>query len=104
MNRVPPTATAFVHRDSRLLIAQDTAWGDRDPQRVIAANLDWLEGFSAALRPHVSGSSYQNFIDPSLRGWERAYYGSNLDRLTAVKRAYDPDDVFRFRQGIPTRT
>jgi len=102
MNRVPPTATAFVHRDSRLLIAQDTAWGDRDPERVIAANLDWLEGFSAALRPHASGASYQNFIDPSLRGWERAYYGSNLDRLTAVKRAYDPDDVFRFRQGIPT--
>ena len=58
--------------------------------------------FSGSWRPLIatSGSSYQNFIDSSLRGWERAYYGPNLDRLTAVKRAYDPDDVFRFRQGI----
>ncbi|MFL5821704.1 MAG: FAD-binding oxidoreductase [Solirubrobacteraceae bacterium] len=103
MNAVPAGATAFVHRDSRLLVALDTAWGDRDPERVIAANLHWLEGFSAALRPHVSGSSYQNFIDPSLRDWRRAYYGSNLERLVAVKRTYDPDDVFRFPQSIPTR-
>jgi hypothetical protein len=101
MNRVPSGATAFVHRDSRLLVALDTAWAGRDPARLVAANLGWLEGFSAALQPHVSGSSYQNFIDPSLRGWQRAYYGSNLERLKAVKRAYDPDDAFRFHQSIP---
>jgi len=103
MNRVPAAATAFVHRDSRLLIALDTAWGDREPERVVSANLDWLEGFSAAIRPHVSGSAYQNFIDPSLRDWQRAYYGSNFERLVAVKRRYDPDNVFRFHQSIPTR-
>jgi hypothetical protein len=40
---------------------------------------------------------YANFREPDLRDPERAYYGTNCDRLLAVKRRYDPDDFFRFR-------
>ncbi len=47
--------------------------------------------------------AYQNYIDPDLRSWEHAYYGSNLRRLAEAKRKHDPGNFFHFPQGIPRR-
>ena len=54
-----------------------------------------------ALGRYSNGQAYQNFIDPALGDWQRAYYGPNIKRLVAAKRKYDPDALFRFAQGIP---
>ena len=98
LNRIAPDATAFVHRD-QLYSAQMLAyWGSAGEA---AAAGTWLDELDAALAPHASGQAYQNYIDPGLRGWERAYYGQNLARLESIKRTWDPDSVFRFAQGIP---
>jgi len=92
-NRPAPDATAFVHRDMLFSLQYFTAGGP--------ASRHWANGVWKALRPYASGQAYQNYIDPQLRTWQRAYYGSNLARLREVKKQVDPDFMFRFRQAIP---
>ena len=43
-----------------------------------AASRSWINGVWKALRPYASGQAYQNYIDPQLTTWQRAYYASNL--------------------------
>ena len=102
INRVAPDATAFVHRSSRFLAQYSTHWAARSTPEVIAANIAWLDRFHDAMRPHASGFAYQNYIDGRLPDWPRAYYGTNLPRLSAIKARHDPDGFFRFAQSIPT--
>jgi FAD/FMN-containing dehydrogenase len=96
INRPRPDATAFVHRDALFSLQYLTYFGGSG-----RAADRWLGGVWRALRPYASGRAYQNYIDPQLAGWQRAYYGSNLARLREIKRQVDPDFSFRFRQAIP---
>jgi FAD/FMN-containing dehydrogenase len=99
LNRPAADATAFVHRDM-LFSLQYLAYvgGGADAAR---GSRRWINGTWRALRPHASGEAYQNYIDPDLDRWQRAYYGDNLERLREIKRDVDPDFRFRFPQAIP---
>ena len=90
INRVAPDATAFVHRDQLCAIQYLSYGGDQA----------WLRQTWQAMRPHVSGQAYQNYIDSDLHGWEQAYYAGNYTRLAATRREYDPHHFFNFRQAI----
>ena len=96
INRVPRAKTAFVHRDTLYSIQYTAQWSGSGTQ-----SLAWLNGLYAQMRPYASGFAYQNYVDPQQPNWPHAYYGSNLSRLKAVKRKFDPKNTFRFAQSIP---
>ncbi|MEU8570182.1 FAD-binding oxidoreductase [Streptomyces pathocidini] len=97
INRIAPTATAFVHRRSRVLAQYMVNWpAGHGPSAPTA----WLNGLYRAMRPYASGAAYQNYADPALEDWRRAYYGPAADRLARVKHRYDPDRVFDHPQAV----
>ncbi len=100
VNRVKPSATAFVHRNA-LFGAQYTAdWTYGAASPGVERQHAWLRSFWTSMRPHASGQAYQNYIDPDLTNWRQAYYGANLARLQQVKKTYDPTRLFTFPQAI----
>lgn len=99
MNRGPVDATAFAHRDKAFYIAADSSWetDDPEPERHIA----WAEAFWRAVAPHTDGA-YASFMGDE--GEERiraAYPPATYDRLAAIKRRYDPQNLFRLNPNIP---
>ncbi|WP_138899120.1 FAD-binding oxidoreductase, partial [Streptomyces chryseus] len=97
VNRVDPLATAFVHRRSRMLAQYIGAWRAGTTG---TAQQAWLKTAHGAMRRHASGAAYQNYTDASLTNWRKAYYGAAADRLTALKKRYDPDRLFDFPQAL----
>jgi Berberine and berberine like len=55
----------------------------------------------AAMRPYLPGDGYVNYCDLDLQNFADAYWGANLPRLSAVKKAYDTDNLFHHPQSVP---
>lgn len=91
--------TAYPHRQARFVSTPGVRWQDpKDDDRVIG----WLKDLSQGLAPHTVPGAYVNFIaEPDGRADDA--YGANLARLSTIKRRYDPDNLFRATQNIPTR-
>jgi FAD/FMN-containing dehydrogenase len=90
-----------------------SAFGDRSAQfvlNVIARTPDadgfdesvaWARGTAEALAPVSRGGAYVNFMGDAGDERLRASYGSaKYDRLVALKRRYDPANLFRLNQNI----
>ncbi|MGW3148477.1 FAD-binding oxidoreductase [Streptomyces sp. NPDC001177] len=97
VNRVSPTATAFVHRRSRMLAQYIASWGAGASGSTAQS---WLTTAHDAMKPYASGAAYQNYTDPTLRDWRKAYYGDAAARLKQVKTKYDPNRFFTYPQGL----
>ncbi|MEU9730935.1 FAD-binding oxidoreductase [Streptomyces sp. NPDC048002] len=97
VNRVDPTATAFVHRRSRMLAQYIAAWRAGTDG---ATARSWLAGAHAAMRPYASGAAYQNYTDPDLKDWRKAYYGDAAPRLARLRKRYDPEGFFTYPQSL----
>jgi FAD/FMN-containing dehydrogenase len=88
--------TAFSHRDAMVEFVAAARWTDRteDESRIAAARR-----CAAALDRFASGAYVNVLIDESA-GVARAYPPHKLARLTALKDAYDPANVFHLNQNI----
>jgi FAD/FMN-containing dehydrogenase len=96
--RVPNDATAFAHRDRRIMVNLAALYEDprdRDDREA------WVGQFAQAVVGEGTGA-YVNFLngDGATRIRE-AYPGATWDRLVDVKRRYDPTNLFRLNQNIP---
>lgn len=96
--RVDRDATAFAHRDKRYLVAVIGIWLDEseDPQVHHRWTTDLYQKIS-----HEGDGVYVNFLSDD--GPERigdAYPEATLARLRAIKRQYDPGNLFTFNQNI----
>jgi FAD binding domain/Berberine and berberine like len=66
-----------------------------------ASHLTNVANVYAAMRPYLPGAAYVNYCDLDLQNWADAYWGPNLPRLSAVKKAYDGDNLFHHQQSVP---
>ena len=56
------------------------------------------------MRPFSTGGVYVNNLGDEGEDRVRAAYGSNYDRLVALKTKYDPTNFFRLNQNIKPTT
>ena len=98
IGRVPDDAMAFTGRDARFEMSADTAW---DGPVTTRANRDWVRRAMAIVEPDTIAGRYANEIAEAGPEETRAIYGdAKLARLTRLKRAWDPDNVFRLNHSI----
>ena len=99
--RVPEAATAFPTRSARFWLNIYGFWPDAQDDE---ARIAWVKGLSDAMGPHAMAGQYVNFLghdDTDAHRKALAAYGPvKLDRLMAVKRRYDPTNLFRINHNI----
>jgi hypothetical protein len=101
-NRTAPEVTAFPHRSSSYWL-KHTARIDQPTSTAEQEARQWVNRSWAAVHGDGTGRVFPNFADLELEDWGSAYFGSNYRRLVELKRRYDPDNLFRFRQSLPLR-
>jgi len=94
---VDDDATAFSHRRIRFEYVAAAKWSDpgEDSLRMGSARRA-----AAKLDPFASGAYVNALSDEGASGVRRAYSEAKRARLTAVKDAYDPDNVFHLNHNI----
>jgi FAD/FMN-containing dehydrogenase len=99
--RVSADATAFGDRSMPNMLSIDSIWSEAADDE---ANIAWTREFWQRMQPHSHrGRMYLNFPGLGEEGERllRDSFGANYARLQAIKRKYDPGNVFRFNPNIP---
>jgi len=101
-SRVRVEETAFPHRQHSWNVFAWSVWENpADSER----NIHWTRQCWEAMRPFLVGGSYVNYVSDEGDTFARSAYGSNYDRLVALKNKYDPTNFFRMNHNIkPTQT
>ncbi|WP_244181562.1 BBE domain-containing protein [Streptomyces curacoi] len=96
-HRVGPEETAFSYRDADFSIALSPTLTTREE---CEAQKDWVRAYHRTLERHSMGGGYVNFMDSDDQDRVQANYRDNRARLTALKRRYDPGNLFRLNHNI----
>ena len=100
MARVAAEASAFGERSAPILLGIEANWEEPGDDE---ANVSWARRTASEMRRFSrDGGMYLNFPG-FLEGGQRMMreaYGSNYERLAAIKMGYDPANLFRINQNI----
>jgi FAD/FMN-containing dehydrogenase len=97
-SRVGERETAFGHREWMFNCVITAAWRDASEAE---SNMRWLRDAWDAMRPHLAAGAYVNYLGEADPASVVAAYGNDkYARLTAVKTAYDPKNLFCMNQNI----
>ena len=96
-SRVPEDATAFAYRGGGW--AGVIVGVDPDPANAGLIS-QWARDYWQELHPASAGGAYINFMMNEGQDRIKASYRGNYDRLTQVKRRYDPGNMFHINQNI----
>lgn len=95
-NRVPADATAYPHRDAEFVMNVHSRWAN-PPEDTACTR--WAREVFDKTAPYATGGVYVNFITDDEQRVQAAY-GANYGRLAALKRKYDPTNMFCVNQNI----
>ena len=96
--RVPEDGTAYAGRAARFDLSADAAWTDPAAD---ASNVAWVRRAMAVVEPDATHGRYANGISHAGPEETRLIYGdAKLARLVALKRAWDPDNVFHVNHNV----
>jgi FAD/FMN-containing dehydrogenase len=99
--RVPLESMAVNFRSARFNVSAMAAWASPGDD---AAEIAWARETAAALEPcSLAGGGYVNYMqqDEPVDRVRAAFGPEKFERLRALKRKFDPDNVFRLNQNIP---
>lgn len=100
-SRVGPDETAFGDRSAPYMLSVDGNWTDaKDEERVIPWVRDVID--QAERLPGAKGTFLNFTSDPAEQSDEVVpdAFGPNLERLSEVKKQYDPDNLFRLNSNV----
>jgi FAD/FMN-containing dehydrogenase len=100
MGRVAATDTAFGDRSAPYMLSVDGNWTEGDDDR----NVAWVRDVMREAERFTTGGTYLNFDghDEESGDLVEAAYGANFAKLRELKRKYDPNNLFRLNNNIPT--
>ncbi|HXY72898.1 MAG TPA: FAD-binding oxidoreductase [Actinomycetota bacterium] len=95
---VPDDAMAFTGREAAFYVGVEMFW---DHPAADDAHRTWGRNLMASIAPFTMEGRYVNDAIESGEDIVRSIYGDRkYDRLVALKRRWDPDNVFRLNQNI----
>lgn len=96
-SRVGAEETPWAYRDAKY--AGVYLGVDPDPENATKIT-DWCKSYYEALHPYSAGGAYSNFMMDEGQDRIKASFKHNYDRLVKIKRAHDPENLFRVNQNI----
>jgi FAD/FMN-containing dehydrogenase len=90
--------TAFPTRDAAFWASAEAMWDDPGMDQ---EHREWVRSGMTAITPFTVAGRYVNDVAESGDDVVRSVYGdAKYERLVQLKRAWDPDNVFRLNQNI----
>ena len=98
ISRVRPDATAYFNRRASHNVGVFEAW--TMPAQDVARRTDWVRNAWTQIEPQTHGQYVNLAATDDREARVHAAYGDNYPRLAALKKRYDPGNLFRLNANV----